>query len=405
MAASLRLLFVGRRQGALAAAARLRAQVYVLDDAPASPALTRRVRAFAQVDLDDSAEVISAARKLFAKTRPPDAVVALVERAVLPAAVIREALGVRGARPAQALLWRDKLAMKARVREAGIACTDVLRVDASTDPEALVAALGLPLVLKPRSASGGRGTLVLHDVQKVRTALAAGEPAESSTRLAERFVDGGELSVESIVQGGEIVFENVTEYLSPGWSNIVPAQLSASIEGRVRALNRAAIAALEIQDGIAHLEAFVTAQGEIVFGEVACRPPGGALMELIEDVYGFDPWTAHLAVELRRPIAPAREAASSAGVCFLHPGEGQVLALRGVDDARRVPGIVRVECPLIPGQLVRRREGIGQHTGRIVARTRSRDHTARALEAARALVQIELAPAIREGQALAPEGA
>lgn len=383
-----RLLFVGRRQGALAAAARLGADVYVLDDTEARAG--RGVVRSARVGLTDPAAYVAAARELLGGV-VPDAVIALVERAVIPAAVLRRALGVRGAPPDRAQLWRDKLVMKARAREAGIACAELRTIGRDADARELVRALDLPIVLKPRSASGGRGTVIATNEREVREALREGW-------LAERFVHGVELSVESFVQSGVVVFENVTEYLRPGWANIVPATLPAHIERAVRHLSRRAIEALEVTDGLSHVEAFVmaddpNAEPTIVFGELACRPPGGSLMELMQRAYGFDPWAAHLSVELGHPLELPTVAARTAGVWFLHPGAGRVTSVEGIDAARAVPGIARVECTVRPGDIVARREGVGQHTGRIVAETSSRDAAKTALETAHALVRIDVEPA------------
>lgn len=386
---ALRLLFMGKRKGALAAAARLDAELFLLDDAPAKRSVRERVSAFAQVDFADPSACVSAARRVLGG-RAPDAVLAVVERAVVPAAATREAFGVRGASVGRARLWRDKLEMKARIREAGLPCADVRPVRAFSDPSALVRELGLPIVLKPRSASGGRGTVVARDPEDVRAALTDGW-------IAERFVRGVELSVESLVQRGTVRFENVTEYLRPGWANVVPASLPERIDHAVRRLNRKAIEALEIDDGLTHLEAFVvdddpSRDPAIVFGELACRPPGGSLMELLQRAYGFDPWEAHLDVELGRPIAPPSAPKASSGVWFLHPGAGRVVAVDGLDRARAVPGITRVECSLEVGQVVAPREGVGQHTGKIVADTSSRDETASALETARSLIHVATDP-------------
>lgn len=383
---TVRLLLVGRRQGALAAAHLLQADVFLLDDSPPRGRPRGCVRGHAQVDLKDVEGCRAAARRLLGRT-PPDAVVALVERAVVPAARLRESLGVRGPQADRARLWRDKVAMKERVRAAGLACADHRALDAGSDAASLVRQLGLPMVLKPRDASGGRGTVVAREVGEVHRAIAEGW-------MAERYVRGAELSVESFVQSGVVLFENVTEYLVPGWANVVPAALPERVDAAVRRMNRAAIEALEVRDGLTHLEAFVADDGDepaIVFGELACRPPGGALMELMQRAYGFDPWRAHLAVELGLPVAAPGPARRSAGVWFLHPGEGRVLAVDGLDRARAVPGIRRIECNLHVGQCVSRREGVGQNTGRILADTSSRDATATALASARGLIRLELA--------------
>jgi len=377
-----RVLFVGRRRGALLAAARLDLEVLLLDDA-GRPERAAGAHAGAKVDLSDLESCVAAAVKLTVD-RPVDAVIAVVERAVLPAAAIRETLGIVGPTLEDALPWRDKLAMKHAIEDAGIPCARSLPVEAGTDPAALVSALGLPMVLKPRASSGSRGTVVARDLASVAAALEDGWMAES-------FVEGMELSVESFVSEGQPRWVNVTEYLRPGWANIVPAAFGPEIEDAVRALNEEAIAALGVEDGITHLEAFVqvTESGvEVVFGELAQRPPGGYLMELIARAYDFDPWQALIEIALGREPRLRETATRSAGVWFIHPGEGQVLDVSGVEEARAVEGVLAVECDLEVGQTISRREGTGQHTGRVLVVTGSRDRTARSLTEAVGLLRV-----------------
>jgi biotin carboxylase len=372
---------LGKRRGALVAAARLDAEVLLLDDRP-RPEGAAGAHAGARVDFRRLDGCVEAARRLVAD-RPVDAVVAVVERAVLPAAAIREALSIPGPTRAEAEPWRDKVAMKTRVAAAGLATAAFRPLTPGRDPDALAAALGLPLVLKPRDSSGSRGTAVVRDLGALPAALARVGPGW----MAEAFVSGVEMSVESLVQGGEVRFENLTEYLVPRWANVVPAVLPAAVEAEVRRVNRAAIGALGVRDGLTHVEVFVRG-GEVVFGELAARPPGGFIMDLMAQAYGFDPWRALLEIALgRAPEVPAA-ASASAGVWLLHPGEGRVAAVSGVEAARAVPGVRSVKVQARPGERVSRRAGVGEHKGRILACTPTRAETVAAMARARGLVRL-----------------
>lgn len=373
-----RILMMGRRRRALLAAERMGVDVLLVHD-DGREGRIKRTEANELARFDDREACVRAAERL-AKDRPVDAVVAVVERTVGAAATVREALGVPGPRVEEANPWRDKVAMKEAVAQAGVPCAEMRLVMHDTDPEALVAALGLPLVIKPRTSSGSRGTLIAKDLDAVRAARMDG-------RMAERFVRGTELSVESFVQGGEVVFENITSYLVPAWANIVPSALSPRVAEAVRALNRAAIAALAVRDSMVHLEAYVTQDDgvpQVVFGELAARPPGGYLMDLIELAYGFDPWEPVIDIALGRPVRVPTETSAYAGVWLLHPGAGVVETVLGLEDARSVDGVLTVECKLSPGQRVSVRRGTGELFGRVLVRTGSYDETEAALRAARA---------------------
>lgn len=312
------------------------------------------------------------------------AVMALTEGSVTVAASARSGLGLPGVTPAAALGCRDKLVMKQRIQAAGLRCAETLPIEPETRAESLIDRLGLPLVIKQRAASGGRGTIIARDPDTVRSALQPGW-------IAESFVAGTEMSLESFAVAGQVIFTNPTEYFVPGVANIVPADLAAPVLAAAQALNQAAISALEIERGMAHLELFLQPDG-IVFGEIAARPPGGRIMRLIERAYGFDPWDALLQIELGEPPALRIQPHAAAGAWFLHPGEGQVQDVTGLAEARGLRGVDRIECRVKAGDRVGRRHGTGVHVGCIEVTARNRDEVASCLEAAFQRLRLVMKP-------------
>ena len=376
------IVLVGSRDGALAAAEEMGLSVLLLAERRPPPGRREALADYARVDLRaDPADLIARARSLAGRRRIAG-VIALTEAAVVPAAHIRAALGLDGLDVAVARRCHDKLLMKRAVREAGIVCTDWVAVEEDTRAKDLVERLGLPVVVKPRRSSGSRGTFVAHHARALRGAL---EP----DHLAERFVRGVEMSVESFVVEGRVVFKNHTEYHVPFWANVLPAALDRDTARAVDAVNRRAIAALGITRGITHLEVFLTERG-VVFGEIAVRPPGGHLMELMTRAYGFDAWRALLEIELgRAPELPARPE-RFAGSWVLHPGAGVVSHVRGLRAAERAEHVDSVHCRVRRGDTVGPRLGTGNQVGHVLASARSRDEVVLALRAARELVRIDL---------------
>lgn len=328
------LIFVGRRNGAIRAA-RARDLGYTVVQPAAVAGL-----ADAELPAD------------------PDAVVALTEAAVLPAAHLRARLRLPGMSVATASRCTSKRAMKAAIAGAGLPCARLVTVGGAIDADALVGELGLPLVLKPETGSGSRGARIINSAKEL--------PASVSVPcVAESYVDGVEMSVESMVLGGEPVFVNFTEYVEPKWANLLPANLSGRDSEAVYSLNAAAIKALGIERGVTHMEVFLTRDGP-VFGELAARPPGGQIMRLISLAYGFDPWAALLALELRERPSIIKEASRTAGMRFLHPGAGTVRAVHGLEEIRMLATCRELSCRLAPGDVVGPREGTGQHCGFVI---------------------------------------
>lgn len=309
-------------------------------------------------------------------------VIAGTEAAVVPAAHARESLAALRFPRAVARRCHDKLHMKRWLSRRGIPMTPFLDGSADVPPAAVVEALGLPVVLKERKRSGGRGLRLLDDLAAVAAAPRRG-------RILERRVEAPEASVESFVCAGAIRFESVTEYLRQGEVNVVPAAIDDAARAELLDLNRRVLRALGVIRGMTHLEAFLTPDGPL-FGEVALRPPGGYIMDLLRLAWRFDAWRAFVAAELDRPFdSPAAPSAHAAAV-ILHPGPGTVSAVRGLDDVRRHPCVVDARVKVAPGDRVAERAGLGQDVGRVLLRARTRGELLTALEFMSSSLRIEI---------------
>lgn len=374
------VVLLGRRGGATRAARRMGLTVLQIADGPSERVGPRRWTApfRDEVGIADLAAELSEA----AGARGIDAVVALTEAAVLPAAGLRAALGVDGQGVDSALACSDKVTMKRAARAAGLSCADFVAGGEESDAATVIDELGLPLVVKPRASSGSRDTFVARERADVPDEL----PADL---MAESFVTGVEMSVESFVQGGRVIFENPTEYLRPGWANVLPAELDATTWSRVQAVSRTAIEALGVTDGITHCEVYI--EPDVVhFGELAARPPGGHILELMSRAYDFDPWEVLLRLALGLPADLPTRAQRTAGVWLFHPGEGRLTAVTGLDRARELPGVVDLPFRAAVGDDVGRRVGVGQELGHVMVVGRNRDEAARRLETAHDTVRLRI---------------
>jgi biotin carboxylase len=387
------VLLVGSREAATEAACGLGCQVYLLAERKPLRRQQSKLAGFRVFSFDmPAAEAFATARELLGAAIP-DAIVAVTERAVAIAARLRETLGVKGHRRAVAHRCRDKSAMRVHARKYGIPCTDHVKLNARTTGAQLVKRLGLPLVLKPAAASGARGSKIVREMSELHELPGSGY-------IAESFVHGLEMSIESFVHEGRILLTNVTEYLLPLWANIVPATwLAPSVLHQVKQLNTKVIHAFGIERGVTHVELFLTTGGP-VFGEIAIRPPGGQIMALIQRSYDFDPWQTAILLELgRRPQLP-KKARRHSGVCFFHPGAGCVQRVHGLRSVKTLPGVVNVTCKVAAGEQLRPRGGSGESVAHVIAVGAERADVAGALRQAGRTLVIELAaPDARELQA------
>jgi biotin carboxylase len=380
------VLLVGARRPAVEAAARLGLRPCVLAEPGVTRALTARAAGLAEVDFDAEPEAILAAARR-ALDDAPVAAVAVSERAVLPAAAVRAAFGLRGLSEAEARVCRAKDEMKAHFAAAGLPCRPIHRVRDADEAVALAETLGWPVVVKALAASGSRGTVTARDAAEVRVAVAG----LLATRTAggaglERFIRGPEVSVETFVAGGRPVMTSVTEYVWPGRANLLPAPLPPDTAAALLRLNARAVAAIGAPDGMTHAEYYLTDPREEpdgpLIGEIAARPPGGHLMELLGRAYAFDAWETFLRLAVDGDATGLPRAATRVvGNLFLHPGEGTVAAVEGWDAVQALPGVVEARLAVAAGDRVEARVGTGQSVGHVTVEGADADEVRRTLHA------------------------
>ena len=203
----------------------------------------------------------------------------------------------------QSLLLRDKALMKRRAQLGGIR---VGIFEEAHDKEDVVRFLKRvnqtllkldgdpndPIHLKAFDKAGCLGHRVIRTPDEVDTI-----PDEEFPVLMESHLDGWEFAVEAWIHNGKIAFLNISEYVTLGYSVFVPGspeiekyrpQITAQIEKLIKTF--------DIEFGLIHPEYFVTSDGEMYFGEVAYRPPGFKVFELLERVYGFNAYQASMLV-------------------------------------------------------------------------------------------------------------
>jgi biotin carboxylase len=364
------LVLVGYRKAAIEAARQLGVPFVVVSnrDLGARPRANLFYCDFSAAALDACAEHIE-------RRGVVRAIVPVTERAVVAAAHLRRILRIRGDSMITAQRCTDKWVMKGAFTACNIPCAPGILGVQGQDMLSHSALYGFPRVLKLRMSSGGRGMRVVRE---------AGQWPEGvdDQWMIEPWIDGIETSVECLVQAGEILFCNRTRYLIPRWASSLPEVLGEDDVQALNAIILRVIQAVGVLDGMVHMELFNTENGWMV-SEIAARPPGGHLMELMSLAYSTDMWQQVLRVHLHETLLPFSDATRVWGAMVLHPGAGVVGEMDGVADVRRMPGVVKCVVTAKSGDAITPRLGAGQEVGYIIANGNSHDEVRSRLVAAR----------------------
>jgi biotin carboxylase len=271
--------------------------------------------------------------------REVDRVLANWEPLVLTAARLRERFGLPGMSVDTVRGFRDKQLMKERVAAAGLRVPRTQRVRSVKDVWAAVETTGFPAIIKPIAGAGSADTYRIESRAEMERVLPRMLHVEEA--VCEEFIDGVEHTYDTVCVGGAPVYESVTQYLpnaiemrSVEW--ISPIMLSvrdlgqASVAGGIE-LGRRVLGALGMGDGMTHMEWFRTRDGEAVFGEVACRPGGACVVDMMNYTSDIDLFREWARVAVWRSFAAPTERKYNVGIVFKRAqGQGRITAIRGL---------------------------------------------------------------------------
>jgi biotin carboxylase len=323
------------------------------------------------LDYGDVDRLLPLARALH-EVYPFHAAVSLSELGLLPAARINEALGLGGESVATVELLLDKWRMRRHLAARGVSPVAHAVGRSARDIREFVEANGLPVIVKPIRESGSLGVFRIGELSDVDAVAeryrslddghwAAGDLSSADSFdafLLEEYLDGPEVSVETLSVGGRHVVVAVTdkENGGPGFVEIGHSQPSACPAGTLAEVARLVtdfLDAVGLRNGPGHTEVKLTSRGPRIV-ESHNRVGGDRINELTGIVYGVDLERHALGAGfgLVEPLTGSPSPVGGAAVRFLTPEPGRVVEVTGVDAVRADPAFVDLRLDVRPGAVV-----------------------------------------------------
>jgi hypothetical protein len=289
-----------------------------------------------------------------------DRVLANWEPLVLLAARMREAWGVPGMGVDAVLGFRDKQLMKERVKAAGLRVPKSERVRTAQETLEAAERIGYPVIVKPIAGAGSADTYKVSSPAEMEAIIKRMQHVTEAS--CEEFIDGEEFTFDTICIAGKPAYVNVAAYLpkpliarTEEWISpviITVRDLSQPKLQKGIALGQGVLKALGMGDGFTHMEWYLTAQGEAVFGEIGCRPGGAHLVDQMNftgDVDLFREWARAVCWH---SFEASTERRYNAAIVFKRAkGQGHIQHITGLHDyLQRFGNWVVAEQLLRPGQ-------------------------------------------------------
>jgi len=318
---------------------------------------------------------------------PFQAAVSLFELGLLPAARINEALGLGDESVVTVELLLDKWRMRQHLAARGVSPVASAVGRSARDVREFVQAQGLPIIVKPIRESGSLGVFCIRDRADVdgvaeRFRSLGGRWASRDLScggsfdefLMEEFLDGPEISVETLTFDGRHVVVAVTdkECGGPGFVEIGHSQPSGCSAETLREVTRLVtdfLDAVGLRNGPGHTEVKLTSRGPRIV-ESHNRIGGDRIDELTEIAYGVDMERYALGARFGvvEPLTTSPEPRGGAAVRFLTPEPGRVVEVTGVDAVRADPAFVDLQLKVGPGDEVPPLTWNEDKVGHVVAR-------------------------------------
>jgi biotin carboxylase len=305
----------------------------------------------------------------FHTKHPIHAIISVDDSATELAARAGTAIGLAHNSPHAAEAARDKLLMRTLMSTGGAPCPIFHPFLLNNDPDAIASQVTYPCVVKPLRLSGSRGVIRANNREEFsiafnrlkRILLSEGNSEHETSILVEDFIPGFEVALEGLLTNSQLkvlaLFDKPDPLDGPFFEETIyttPSRLPASVQEDIARCVATAAASLGLREGPVHAELRVNGQGPWML-EIAGRSIGGLCSTILEFGSGMCLEELILRHAIGYEISSIEREKYAAGVMMIPiPSTGILKAVRGVEEAQKVPLITGVEItaklnyPLVP---------------------------------------------------------
>lgn len=302
----------------------------------------------------DQEEVLKQARIY----KPDVVITSTSDGPVRTAAYVNEKLGKQ-----PDLSYEDSLCatiksyMRERLKECHVPIPQYFVVSNEKEFQNAVQALQGDMIVKPADNAGSRGVvLIKKDAESGKTqpedTLAVYEYSKSNSRngvvMVEEFMEGEEVSVESMTVNGETTVVTITDKLTTPPPYFVelghtePSRHPAKLQEQIREITKQAVAAIRLQNGPSHTEVKLTKNGPKIV-ELAARLGGDFITSrLVPLSTGLDMVGNSVILATGGQIELAKKWDKGAAIRFISGESGTIRQITVPKEVYGFPGIEEI---------------------------------------------------------------
>lgn len=322
-------------------------------------------------DIEGSVRVAKAQNEL----TPISGVLTVGTDASMAVAAVANALNLPGIKFEDAEAATNKIKMRMRFKEHGVPSPNFLPVWSLSDAKKAGKILKFPIVIKPSDNMGARGVMRIDNFNQLADAFKFSKGASPSGELImEEYMDGAELSIDSIIYNNEITITGVADriiehppyFIETGHN--MPSSLPKSVQDAACEVMKLGIRALGIDIGAAKGDIKITKDGPMI-GELAARLSGGFMSAYTYPLStGVDLIKAAIEVALGQEPGNLEPVINQFSIeRAIISKSGIVKKITGLEEALKIPGIKEIFLNVKPGDKVIQPRSNVEKAGHIIA--------------------------------------
>ena len=315
-------------------------------------------------------------------------------------AVVSHELGLIGISEDTALKATNKAFMRDALKEAGVPVPLYFKVKGKTQLiEAVekIQSTGHKCIIKPADNSGSRGVNLLKSEKDTDAAYEYSmRYSRTGEIIAEEFMEGPEVSVETLAFDDEIHVIQITDKVTSGPPYFVemghsqPSQLNEEIKKSITEIAIAANKAIGVANGPSHTEIIVTEDGPKIV-ELGARLGGDCITtHLVPLSTGVNMVECCIRIALGEKPGLEPKWSKGAAIRYLTAENGTVKAIEGIEKAKIVPGVTQVSIVHGIGERVGRIQSSTDRTGFVIAQADSSQEAVKIAEKGIAQITVSM---------------
>lgn len=282
------------------------------------------------------------------------------------AAVAKE-MNLIGIDEETALKATNKAEMRKALQSNNVPIPKFYVVSNKDEYKSVVKQFNVPFIVKPADSSGSRGIFEVKDIHNEDLIVEAYEYCHPFSRVGdvvvEEYMEGPEVSVETLTVNGECHVIQITDKLTTGAPHYVemghsqPTMLSKEIAEQISKVAKAANKAIGIKNGPSHTEIIVTKEGPKIV-ELGARLGGDNITtHLVPLSTGVNMVECCIKIALGEIPDIKKKWNKGSAIRYFNQKPGCIKSIDGIEEAKKVPGVKQISIV----------HGVGENTTEVTS--------------------------------------